>query len=424
MECSTWGGLDMVVTMLKSTHTGGGARLIALLFSMLFSTLLLSSTALAASWPSSPSIEAKSWAMIDARSGQVIAEHNADEQLPPASLTKMMTLYLAFEAVKEGRLDLNSRVKISKKAWKIGGSTMFLEPRMSPTVNELLHGIATLSGNDACIAIAEHLDGSEESFVERMNEKARELGMLHSQFANVTGFPAEFHHSSAMDMAILGVALWRDYPTEYKLFGERDYTFDGRTQPNRNRLLWSFPEADGIKTGHTKAAGYCLVGSAEKGSTRFVTAVFGAKSDRARAKESKKLLKFGFRNFTTLRPTEREIRRQVEVYEGIHDAVWLKPTAPIWVTVPEKKKNKLSFRLRYDAPLKAPIRKGQQLGTIEAVLDADQGKGTVIRSFPMVATQSIKLASWMSRQWDGLRLWLGDTSDNLLDEVKGDTGAE
>lgn len=410
--------------VIKSSTNRAGFKCIPLLLSVLLSTLLWSSASLASSWPSSPTLEAKSWAMIDARSGQVIAEHNADEQLPPASLTKMMTLYLAFEAVKEGRLDLNEHVNISKKAWKIGGSTMFLEPRMKPSVNELLHGIATLSGNDACIAISEHLDGSEESFAERMNEKARELGMLHSHFANATGFPAESHYSSAMDMAILGVALWRDFPEEYKLFGEHDYTFDGRTQPNRNRLLWSFPDADGIKTGHTKEAGYCLVGSAEQGTTRFVNAVFGTKSDRARARQSKKLLKFGFRNFTTLRPSEREIRRQVEVYEGTKNSVWLKPTAPIWVTIPKSNKTKLSFRLRYDAPLKAPIKKGQRLGTIEAVVMGKNNEGTIIRSFPMVATQSIKQASWISRQWDGLRLWMDDTSDDFLNNEAGESGTE
>ncbi|MDQ6968989.1 MAG: D-alanyl-D-alanine carboxypeptidase family protein [Mariprofundus sp.] len=376
---------------------------------------------MAASWPKSPTLEAKSWAMIDARSGQVIAEHNAEEQLPPASLTKLMTLYLAFEAIKDGRLDSNARVDISKKAWKIGGSTMFLEPRMHPLVNELLHGIATLSGNDACIALAEHMDGSEESFADRMNEKARELGMSHSHFKNATGFPAEGHYSSAMDMAILGVALWRDFPEDYKLFDERDYTFDGRTQPNRNRLLWTFPEADGLKTGHTKEAGYCLVGSAEKDSTRFVSAVFGTKSDRARAQQSKKLLKFGFRNFVTVRPSEREIRRKVDVFEGVHDSIWLKPSSQVWVSVPSNNKNKLSFRLRYNAPLKAPITKGQQLGSIEAVMGGKHDQGTVIRSFPMLATSSIAQAGWVSRQWDGLRLWMSDTSDDLLNDVTGET---
>jgi len=247
-----------------------------------------------------PTIEAKSWAMIDARSGQVIAEHHAGVELPPASLTKMMTLYLAFEAIKKGTLDPKSTINVSKKAWHIGGSTMFIEPRMHPRVGQLLHGIATLSGNDACIALAEHMDGSEAAFAERMNNKAAELGMEHSHFINATGFPINGHYSSAMDMAILGAALWRDFPDQYRLFSEKEYTFDGRSQPNRNRLLWSMPDADGIKTGHTKEAGYCLVGSAEKKQTRLVAAVFGTKSDHARAQQTKRLLKFGFSKFITV----------------------------------------------------------------------------------------------------------------------------
>jgi len=235
--------------VIKSITARTHARILPVIIPVCMA-LLLSITAQAATWPKSPPIEAKSWAMIDARSGQIIAENNADLQLPPASLTKMMTLYLAFEAIKKGRLDPETRVSVSNKAWKIGGSTMFIEPRMHPKVDELLHGIATLSGNDACIALAEHMDGSEEAFAERMNDKARELGMLHSHFVNATGFPTENHYSSAMDMAIIGAALWRDFPEQFKLFKEKDYTFDNHTQPNRNRLLWSLPEADGIKTGH------------------------------------------------------------------------------------------------------------------------------------------------------------------------------
>ncbi|MFQ5519222.1 MAG: D-alanyl-D-alanine carboxypeptidase family protein, partial [Mariprofundus sp.] len=255
---------------------------------------------------------------------------------------------------------------------------------------------------------------------ERMNDKARALGMLHTQFVNSTGFPVEFHYSSAMDMAILGAALWRDFPEYYKLFGEKDYTFDGRTQPNRNRLLWSYPDADGLKTGHTEEAGYCLVGSAEKNTTRFVTAVFGTKSDRARAQQSKSLLKFAFRNFTTLRPAERDIRRQVEVFEGTEDYIWLKPVSDVWVTIPKGSESSLSFRLRYEGPLKAPIRKGQKLGSIEAVVGSQDSSGTVIRSFPMIAARSIEQSSWLSRQWDGLRLWMRDASEDMLKDVTGE----
>ena len=377
------------------------------LFGLLAAALLLISSAQAAdvSWPKAPQVDASSWAVIDARSGQVVSASNADEKLPMASLTKMMTLYLAFEEIKLGRLDTNARVSVSKKAWKIGGSSMFLEPRMKPTVKELLHGIATLSGNDACIVLAEHIDGSEEGFAQRMNDKARQLGMVNSHFLNATGFPQEGHYSSAMDMAILGAALWRDFPKMYEIFSEKGYTFDGRHQPNRNRLLWSYPEADGIKTGHTEEAGYCLVGSAEINTTRFVASVFGTSSDRSRAQQTKTLLQFSFRNFVTLRPTEREIRRQVEVFEGTESQVWLKPADPIWVTVPKGNEASLSFRLRYDAPLKAPIQEAQKLGTIDAVFGDNRDTAQVLKSVDMIATRAVERASWISRQWDGVRLW-------------------
>lgn len=379
--------------------------------------MISSAQATAVSWPKAPNVDASSWAVIDARSGQVVSANNADEKLPMASLTKMMTLYLAFEEIKLGRLDVKARVSVSKKAWKIGGSTMFLEPRMKPTVKELLHGIATLSGNDACIVLAEHIDGSEEGFAQRMNEKAKQLGLENSHFQNATGFPQEGHYSSAMDMAKLGAALWRDFPEMYKIFGEKGYTFDGRHQPNRNRLLWSYPEADGIKTGHTEEAGYCLVGSAEMNSTRFVAAVFGTTSDRSRAQQTKTLLQFSFRNFVTLRPTEREIRRQVEVFEGTESQVWLKPADPIWLTVPKGNEKQLSFRLRYDAPLKAPIQKDQKLGTIDAVFGDDRATSQVLKSVDMIATREVERASWVSRQWDGLRLWWRDDgSDEMLEE--------
>jgi D-alanyl-D-alanine carboxypeptidase (penicillin-binding protein 5/6) len=378
-------------------------------------------SALASSWPNPPGIDSKSWAIIDARSGQVVAEHNAHQKLPPASLTKMMTLYLAFEAIQQGRLKINDKVEVSKKAWKIGGSTMFLEPRIHPTVEELLHGIATLSGNDACIALAEHIDGSEEAFAKRMNMKAVELGLKDSHFVNATGFPEDGHYSSAMDMSLIGAALWRNFPEQYKIFSEKEYTFDNHTQPNRNRLLWSFPGADGIKTGHTKEAGYCLVGSAEKDNTRFVTAVFGTKSDRARAQQTRILLKFGFANFVTLRPTERDIRRKVEVFEGTENHVWLKPASPVWVTVPKSKESSLSFRLRYDAPLKAEIKKGQNLGSIDAVLNGKKDDETVLKSIAMVAARDVERASWFGRQWDNLRLWGRNTIESFFADDKAES---
>ncbi|MDQ6968277.1 MAG: D-alanyl-D-alanine carboxypeptidase family protein [Mariprofundaceae bacterium] len=379
---------------------------------ILIATALFSCTAYASNWPTPPTLKAKSWALIDARSGQVVVEHNANVELPPASLTKMMTLYLIFEDLKLGRLHKDEQLNVSKKAWKIGGSTMFLEPRMHPIVGDLIHGIATYSGNDACIVMAEHLAGSESAFAERMNQKAKELGMKHSHFMNATGFPAKGHYSSAMDMAILAAALWRDFPEDYKVFSEKSFTYDGRKQPNRNRLLWSMPGADGLKTGHTKSAGYCLVSSAERGNTRFVSAVFGTTSDLQRAKQSKVLLMHGFRNFVTLRPLERDIRRQIDVYGGTSEHVWLKPATAVWVTVPKGLEKKLSFHLRYDSPMHAPIIKGQEIGSIDAVLGKDDGNpSNILVHIPMQAARDVPEASWFGRQWDILRLWWKEKED-------------
>ncbi|OIO69523.1 MAG: D-alanyl-D-alanine carboxypeptidase [Zetaproteobacteria bacterium CG12_big_fil_rev_8_21_14_0_65_55_1124] len=365
----------------------------------------------AASWPKSPNVEAKSWVLLDARSGQTLVENDSHKKLPPASLTKMMTLYLAFEDIKLGRLKLDETVSVSEKAWKIGGSTMFLEPRLHPQVEELLHGIATLSGNDACIALAEHVAGSEDAFADRMNRKAAELGMKDSHFVNATGFPAEDHYSSAYDMALLGAALWRDFPKHYEIFSERSYTYGSSTQPNRNRLLWTLPSADGIKTGHTQEAGFCLVASAAQDRSRLVSAVFGTDSDHQRVSQSRVLLQFGFRNFVTLRPTERDIRRQVEVYQGTEDHVWLLPAKPVWITVPKGNESAVSFRLRYPAPLLAPIAEGQKIGTIEAVMKNKQGE-EVIASIPMLSRRAVAEASWFGRKWDALRLWWSSREDD------------
>ena len=376
------------------------------LFGAVLMCLIMINTgeAQAAAWPKSPNIEAKSWVLLDARSGQVLAEDNAHEKLPPASLTKMMTLYLAFDDLKLGRLKLDEKVSVSQKAWKIGGSTMFLEPRMHPTIGELLHGIATLSGNDACIALAEHVAGSESAFVQRMNQKAKELGMKDTHFEDATGFPHKNHYSTAYDMAVLGAALWRDFPKRYEIFSERSYTYAGTRQPNRNRLLWTLPGADGIKTGHTEAAGYCLVGSAAQERSRLVSAVFGTDSDNQRIRQSRVLLQFGFRNFVTLRPTERDIRRQVEVFQGSEDHVWLLPSTPVWITVPKGNEKSVSFRLRYPAPLIAPIKAGQNIGTIDAVMKTRQGED-VLASIPMQARRGVPQASWFGRKWDAARLW-------------------
>ncbi len=355
--------------------------------------------------PPAPMLQAKAWALLDARSGQVLAAHEETRPYPPASLTKMMALYLAFEVIRDGRLRLDERVDVSEKAWKAPGSKMFLDPRMHPTVEELLHGIATQSGNDATIALAEWIAGSEAAFVQMMNAKAKELGLTHTHFANATGLPAEGHYSSALDLARLGAALWRDFPEFYKLFSEREYTYAGIRQPNRNRLLWMDPRVDGIKTGHTEEAGFCLVASAEDHGMRLVAAVLGAKSDLGRAREARKLLRYGFRNFATVRPAERELRRVVPVYEGKADEVALVPAESVWLTVPKGDARRIVYRLRYKKPLVAPIKKGERLGELRAVLREGQSERT-IKTIPMVAASAVPRAGWLGRQWDRIRLWL------------------
>ena len=362
----------------------------------------------ASDWPTAPTVNAKSWILMDARSKQILAESNAEQQLPPASLTKLMTLYLIFEDLKLGRLKADAQVNVSKKAWKIGGSTMFLEPRMKPIVGDLIHGIATLSGNDACIAMAEHIAGSEEAFAGRMNQKAEALGMTHSHFVNASGFPAEGHYSSAKDMAILAAALWRDFPDRYTVFAEREYSYDGRTQPNRNRLLWSMPEADGLKTGHMQEAGFCLVASAEKNNTRFVSAVFGTDSDKERAQQSRVLLTHGFRNFVTLQPAERDIRRKVQVFEGKEDHVWLKPAEQVFVTAPVGMQNNVVFHLQYPAPLHAPIQQDSEIGSVEALLKSSGSDASplLLNTIPMIAANPVEEASWFGKQWDRVRLMI------------------
>ncbi len=377
---------------------------------LLMVALAVAAPADAAIWPKAPTLNAKAWVLLDVHSGQMITAHNADEELPPASLTKMMTLYLVFEDIKLGRLDPDERVSVSNKAWKIGGSTMFLDPRMKPKAEELIHGISTYSGNDACIALAEHLAGTEAAFADRMNEKAKQLGMTHSHFVNATGFPVEGHYSSAHDMALLAAALWRDFPDQYKVFSEKSYTFNGRKQYNRNRLLWSMPGVDGVKTGHTKAAGYCLVASMQKEDTRFVSVVFGAKSDRARASLSKSLLKYGFRNFVSLRPAARDLRRKVKLFGGKEDSVWLVPQKPVWVTVPKGYARKLKFELTYPAPLKAPLAKGAVTGEIRAIITGERGGKEQIATIPMVTASAVAEAGWFGRTIDHIKLMLLDSN--------------
>src|SRR6266581_761930 len=238
---------------------------------------LLSGVALAAA-PQPPVVDARAWLLLDATSGQSIASRNPKERIEPASLTKLMTAYLAFAALKGRSLALGQTIRVSERAWRAGGSRMFIEPRKPVTIEELLHGMIIQSGNDACIALAEAVAGSEEAFAERMNREARRLGMKNTHFTNSSGLPEAAHYSTASDLALLAGALIRDYPEYYKLYSEREYRYNNITQQNRNRLLWLDPNVDGLKTGYTESAGYCLIASAKRGPRRLLSVVLGAGS--------------------------------------------------------------------------------------------------------------------------------------------------
>src|SRR6267378_7280209 len=285
-------------------------RLAACLF------LLLSGVALAAA-PQPPVVEARAWLLLDATSGQSIASRNPKERIEPASLTKLMTAYLAFAALKGRSLALGQTIRVSERAWRTAGSRMFIEPRKPVTVEELLHGMIIQSGNDACIALAEAIAGSEPAFVERMNREAKRIGMKDSHFTNASGLPDPNHYSTTSDLALLATALIRDYPEYYKLYSEREYRYNDITQLNRNRLLWLDPNVDGMKTGHTESAGYCLVASAQRGGRRLVSVVIGTVSERLRARESQKLLNFGFQSYDALRLYEKgDAIGKLEVWKG------------------------------------------------------------------------------------------------------------
>src|SRR5258706_1529798 len=252
--------------------------------------LLLSSAALAAA-PQPPAVDARAWLLLDITSGQAIASRNPQERIEPASLTKLMTAYIAFTALKDRSLALGQTIRVSERAWHAGGSRMFIEPRKPVTVEELLHGLIIQSGNDASIALAEAVAGSEPAFVERMNREARRLGMVDTKFTNSSGMPGPGHYSTARDLALITSALIRDYPEYYKLYSQREYRYNDITQRNRNQLLWLDPNVDGVKTGHTESAGYCLIASAQRGGRRLVSVVIRAGFGRPRAPGSQKLLK-------------------------------------------------------------------------------------------------------------------------------------
>ena len=385
------------------------SRLFPRLFPRLFSALaacaltacLLPLTASAQiSAPPPPALEAKAWLLLDVNSGQVLASQKADDRFEPASLTKLMTAYLAFGALKQKSLKPEQVVPVSTRAWKAEGSRMFIEPNKPVTVDELLRGMIIQSGNDASIALAEAIGGNEEVFAQMMNREAKRLGLANTNFTNATGLPNPQLHSTAQDLAQLVVALIRDYPEHYPLYSQKEYRYNNITQSNRNRLLWLDPTVDGVKTGYTENAGYCLITSARRGERRLISVVLGTASESARATESLKLLNWGFQFYDSVRLYARnQPVTQLRVWKGASDMVKAGFTSDLFVALPKGQGDKLKATVESLQPLLAPVSPGQRVATLKLELD-----GKPWRELPVVALEPVPVAGIFGRAWDTLRL--------------------
>lgn len=350
--------------------------------------------------PSPPQLAANAYLLLDYNSGQILAEMNADQQVEPASLTKLMTAYAIFHELKEGNIHLTDQVTISEKAWRSPGSRMFVEVGKQVAVEDLLKGMIIQSGNDASIALAEYVAGSEDTFAALMNRHAQRLGLEHSHFVNATGLPHKDHYTTARDIAHLTRALITEFPEHYAWYSERSYSFNGITQYNRNKLLWRDESVDGVKTGHTESAGYCLVTSAQRGEMRLISVVMGTDSEEARARESQSLLNYGFRFFETHKLySAGEQLTETRIWKGDSETLPLGLANDLYVTIPRGQYKKLNATMNIDALIQAPANKGDQFGNVNVVLE-DQA----VASQPLVALQSIPEGSLWQRLMDSALL--------------------
>ena len=350
--------------------------------------------------PPAPAVEAKAWLLLDVNSGQVLASHQANDRFEPASLTKLMTAYLAFGALKQKTLKPDQVVPVSTRAWKAEGSRMFIEPNKAVTVDELLRGMIIQSGNDASIALAEAIGGSEDVFAQMMNREAKRLGMASTNFTNATGLTGPQLYSTAQDLAQLTVTLIRDYPEHYALYSQKEYRYNNITQANRNRLLWLDPTVDGVKTGYTENAGYCLVTSARRGERRLVSVVLGTASESARATESQKLLNWGFQFYDSVRMYARnQPVTELRVWKGASDTLKAGFTSDFYVALPKGQSGKVKATVESLQPLLAPVIPGQRVATLKLEFD-----GKPYRELPVVALEGVPIAGIFGRAWDTLRL--------------------
>ncbi len=348
-----------------------------------------------------PGVAAAAHLLVDVTSGQTLTSAHADERRDPASLTKLMTAYIVFEALRAKTIVPSQMVNVSQRAWKAEGSRMFIEPRRAVSVDELVKGMIVQSGNDASIALAELIAGSEEAFVAKMNAEAARLGMTETHYTNATGLADPQHYTTAADLARIAIAVIRDFPEYYPVYSQKEFRYNNITQPNRNRLLWTDPYVDGMKTGHTEAAGWCLIATAKRGDRRVLAVILGAASDAARTSEAQKILNWGFQAFDTVQLyTSGKQVTTIKVWKGALAEVPAGFLVDRYLTLPKGKNDKLAVTMQAEEPLMAPVARGQRVGTVKIALE-----GTPMAEFPLIALDEVPLASFLGRAWDTVRLW-------------------
>lgn len=351
--------------------------------------------------PPAPGIAAKSYILMDGDTARVLAQENGDEPLHPASLTKIMTGYVAAGELQSGRVSLTEQVHVSVEAWRTPGSRMFVQEGTTVSVADLLRGIIVQSGNDASVALAEHIAGNEEAFADMMNRQADDLGLTATQFRNATGLPADDHYTSARDLAILTRDYIQRYPENYAMYSERSFKYNDIEQPNRNRLLWRDRTVDGVKTGHTNAAGYCLVASAKREGMRLISVVMGAPDGNTRVRETQKLLSYGFRYFETKRLYEADVSlKAAEVWYGAADSVDVGVAEPVVVTLPRGRYGDVEVELQLPNLLEAPLAAGGEIGTLTLTLGED-----LMYTAPLVTLQTVEQAGVFARAGDFIQLF-------------------
>lgn len=350
--------------------------------------------------PPAPQIAGRSWLLLDVASNQILASGNPEARVEPASLTKLMTAYLSFQALRQKSIALTDIIPVSQHAWKAEGSRMFIEMDRPVTVDELLHGMIIQSGNDASIALAERIGGSEEQFATLMNKQAAALGMTATHYANATGLPDPNHYSTAHDLARIARAIQHDFPEFYPIYSQKQYRYNSISQPNRNRLLFTDPSVDGMKTGHTDSAGFCLVASAKRNDRRLIAVVVGANSEATRATESEKLLNFGFQFFDTQKLyVAGSVLRRLPVFKAHSDLIEAGFRQDLWLTLPKGDFGRYKENFRPKSPLIAPIAAGQSLGTLDIVVD-----NKTVASVDVESIASVPTGNFLQRAWGALRL--------------------